>query len=71
MDVGLNLCKADCVPVVAGWDIFLYGAKAVGYGFSAGKFPSDFNVDSQKFCLKQSWVDDGADGECVVNCATA
>ena len=53
--------------MIAGGDIFLYSAEAVGYGFSAGEFSSGFDVDAQEFGLKQSWVNDGADGESVVN----
>jgi hypothetical protein len=71
VDVGLNLRKADGVPMVASRNIFFHRTEAVGYGLSSGEFPCGFNVDAEKFGLKQSWVDHGTDGESIVNCTAS
>jgi hypothetical protein len=56
--------------MVASRNIFLHRAEAVGYGLSSSEFACGFNVDAEKFGLKQSRVDHGADGESVVNGAS-
>src|SRR5580692_2008829 len=57
--------------MVASRNIFFHRAEAVGYGLATREFPCGFNVDAEKFGLKQSRVNHGADGESIVNCTAA